>query len=107
MAITADIQWVCSMAGYVINRKGANLKSPQVDNQLFFNSALKAKNEALKVPMRFAIFTYSVFHEVLTLKWTTGQLPQSMKHVAWVFNGFQTHSDRCRFGTGWGGRGTA
>jgi len=56
------------MAGYVINRKGANLKSPQVDNQLFFNSALKAKNEALKVPMRFAIFTYSVFHEVLTLK---------------------------------------
>jgi len=22
-----------------------------------------------------------------------------MKHVAWVFSGFQTHSDRRRFGT--------
>jgi len=22
-----------------------------------------------------------------------------MKHVAWAFSGFQTHSDKCRFGT--------
>jgi len=22
-----------------------------------------------------------------------------MKRVAWVFSGFQTHSDRCRYGT--------
>jgi len=22
-----------------------------------------------------------------------------MKHIAWVFSGFQTHSDRCRFDT--------
>jgi len=30
-----------------------------------------------------------------------------MKHVAWAFSGFQTHSDRYRFGTktAWGVRG--
>jgi len=27
------------------------------------------------------------------------KLPLAMKHVAWVFSGFQTHSLRYRFGT--------
>jgi len=27
------------------------------------------------------------------------KLPLAIKHTAWVFSGFQTHSDWCRFGT--------
>jgi len=36
---------------------------------------------------------------MLAVKKTLNKLPLAMKHVPWVFSGFQTHSDRCIFGT--------
>jgi len=37
------------MAGHIVNNKRANLKGSSVNGMLFFNSAFKVKNEALKV----------------------------------------------------------
>jgi len=78
-----------------------------VEGLLFINNALRKKRWML--PTRFHIFSLqgfsraSVGHEMQ--QWINFHLV--MKHIPWVFSGFQTYSDRCRFGTKTvrGGRG--
>jgi len=49
MVIGAAGELVFTMAGYVVNGRRANLKSSSVNDTLFFDSALKAEKEAVKV----------------------------------------------------------
>jgi len=49
MATSTVSERVFRMAGHVVNSRRANLKSSSVNDILFFNSALKAKEEAPNV----------------------------------------------------------
>ena len=57
MVSNAASERVFSMAGHVVNSRIANLKSSSVNDVLFFNSAVKATNEALKVDQNVSYFT--------------------------------------------------
>jgi len=61
MATSAASERVFSMALHVVNSRIAKIKSSSVNNTLSFNSAFKAKNEALKVDQNVShLLLYSV-----------------------------------------------
>jgi len=88
-----------SMAGHVANSRGASLKSSSASAIRFLSNALKAKKDALKVDQKVSQFYFRVFLRASVLLWNEPQnkLPPETKRFAWVFSGFQTRCDRCRF----------
>ena len=90
-----------STAGHVANSRGASLKSSSASDIRFLSNALKAKKDALKVDQKVSQFYFRVFLRASVLLWNEPQnkLPPETKRFAWVFSGFQTRCDRCRFWT--------
>jgi len=66
----------------------------------FFSTVLlKRTTKRLKLTKKIHILIYRVFKRFCWLSnEPLNKLPLAMKHVARVFSGFQTHSDRCRCG---------
>jgi len=60
MATTVASEQVFNMAGHVVNRRRANLKSSSVNDILFFSSAAKAKKRA-RLTKKFHNFTLQCF----------------------------------------------
>jgi len=98
MATSAASERVFSMDGHVVNSRRANLMSSSVSDKLFFNSALKV-TKCSRLTKRFHIFKVSFKSFCWLWNEPLNNLPLAMKYSARVFSGFQTHSDRCRFGT--------
>jgi len=98
MATSAASERVFSMALHVVNSRIAKIKSSSVNNTLSFNSAFKAKNEALKVDQNVShLLLYSVLLGLLfVLKWTTEQIATSDEARCMRVCGFPARSGRCR-----------
>jgi len=61
METSAVSEKVFSMAGHIANSGRANLMRSSVNDILFLNSTLKAKQEVFKVDQRFHIFSLQCF----------------------------------------------
>jgi len=64
MTSSATSERVCSMAGYVVNSRRANLKSSPGGDTRYLNSGFKAKTEAFKADQNVSHFYVSLFQEL-------------------------------------------
>jgi len=90
MAISFAGEQAFSNGWDVVNSRRANLNSSSVNDILFFKSAFKPKNKALKVDQKVSHICFTVFFKSFCWLWSEplNKLPQTMKHVALVFRGF-------------------
>jgi len=98
MATSAASERVFNMTRNVVNSTRSKYKEFVSERQSFSTTLLKLRTKRSKLIKRFVHFyLYSVIKSVCWL-WNEprAQLPLAMKHAAWVFCGFQTHSGRCK-----------
>ena len=98
MAKSAANKRVFIIDNHVVNGRRGNLNEYLIERQNLFQQC--SEKEVLKFD-QVSHFYPVVFFQTFHCPWNEplNKLPRAMKRTAWVFSGFLTHSDWCRFGT--------